>query len=1543
MRKIKLFSLAFAAIAMSLASCVKKEENHLTPDEIFHVVHFETESSETKTTMNIEGSTVNFAWEATDYDAKLQRFHVWENENEAVRVVPTYSTGKISLDASFAGELPVSPQYVGYFNGKVPALQVPRTSTNQYDADSDVLIAESRIEEGQLLFYFKRVVAIGKLTLKGIDEGEILQSVTFELAEDSDQFLTGSLQRDNNGEDGWAWTTTGKKITLNCNIPVTAGNVPVLYFTSVPVTDGQFTVKAVTDKNTYTKEFSKTISLTRGNVKGMSMTLEKDEKPTVDYELTVSHAPSGYNSSASNIYNQDGVVFKAANIMKNGNNQPSGYNASQFIQMKSSQCSLYNDTELSLKTVKIIYQSGTFALQTKAQSSDSWSSSVSGTSGTQVISGLKTTSGSSTIADTDAKAKLNTLTYNLSGKKYFRIQPSATTYVYKIIVTVGESTPTGVKLAAPANLSVNADKQIVWDRVENAVSYNVYINDGAAIPVTDHYYDASTVADGYYNVAVEAVPANSEMFVTSDKATLTNAKFGTPTLATPEPEVAKTDKTVTLRWNVDAHANGYTYTLYKGEDVVESPTANYSVAEGVATLVYSNLSPKTAYSVKVNATLVESPLRYEASEVYTTDDITTLSTINYSVLQNGTYSDQTTCAAVGDPVYFTATPSAGYEFDSVSVTGIEAGDIERAGDIFTFTMPDLAEVTVAVNFKQSGFTLGTSLLDSETDHGTVVIDSPKERYTVTDVIALTVTPEAHYEYASVSAEETGEGTNSIEAILNEETEKYEIRGLHFNAELVAYFNKINYAIAVAEGIANGTVTRGSETATYNQENVSFTVKPATGYDIATVTVSGESGNVEVVAGDTDAQGTHYTFTMPGEPVTINATFDAIVYNITDNSGENGSLSFKVNDAEATTATIGQTVTITVTPAQDWYQLKAGTLKVNGTITPQRDGETNQYTFTMPDANVTVAAQFELVPYEVKDQTLSGTSLSATHGQLKFRVESGSAASTVSATFGQTVTVVPSPVEGYEMSTLKLYQKSTTWSESNKVDYDPEALTFTQPAYAVSAKAEFVKKNYNITNGGVTSGTGSFEIKNSNGDVISSAQMGDVITLDAEYAEGFKVVWTVSDNVTDLKADATDKSKATFTMPAGEVTVSAAIEEVVNTNTAVYTVASTTSVNASGITPTGSSATFKNTYTSNKEQITEGKSQTLTLKGYQGKIIKSITLTMHSNGGAGAGTLSVKAGTTTLASIASATSFNNSAWNGAYTTEYTDVTPAMTNTSYSIKKGEDIVIVIAGTTNSLFCQKFAVEYADDPNYVETYGITLTQPSGGEIEAKVNGSAVTSAVANATVTLNVVTTPTGKTFSAWKVVKKSGGEVAVTGNTFTMPAEEVTVSATFTGGSGGVSEVSGLPESFSLTSGSAKSISGSSNSNATLKPYNNSGTNVSVTGYGSGFAYSSVPQGAYYIITIPNVSVPSDKKVTLTCGGVKTSNSSYVAKYKTAWSLDGSSYTDFGNEVTETATATSRSGEFEAGEINNKTLYIKIYYTQGNNKGNHYLGTVTVSTK
>ena len=140
----------------------------------------------------------------------------------------------------------------------------------------------------------------------------------------------------------------------------------------------------------------------------------------------------------------------------------------------------------------------------------------------------------------------------------------------------------------------------------------------------------------------------------------------------------------------------------------------------------------------------------------------------------------------------------------------------------------------------------------------------------------------------------------------------------------------------------------------------------------------------------------------------------------------------------------------------------------------------------------------------------------------------------------------------------------------------------------------------------------------------------------------------------------------------------------------YKVASTSSVTVSGTAPAGSSATFKNTYTNNKEQITKNNSMTLTLKGYAGYKITGITLLMKSNKSAGTGSFSMKAGSTELSSISSS-AFSNKNWNGSYTQTYTEVKPTMKNADYKIGENENVVITIAASANSLYCQSFKIEY------------------------------------------------------------------------------------------------------------------------------------------------------------------------------------------------------------------------------------------------------------
>lgn len=122
--------------------------------------------------------------------------------------------------------------------------------------------------------------------------------------------------------------------------------------------------------------------------------------------------------------------------------------------------------------------------------------------------------------------------------------------------------------------------------------------------------------------------------------------------------------------------------------------------------------------------------------------------------------------------------------------------------------------------------------------------------------------------------------------------------------------------------------------------------------------------------------------------------------------------------------------------------------------------------------------------------------------------------------------------------------------------------------------------------------------------------------------------------------------------------------------------------------------------------------TLTLSGYNGKKITSITLSMKSNASKGAGYLDVKAGSTVLSSIGSSSSgikFNDELWHGSWTTSFVDVTPTMTNDSYLIQDGEDVTIVIGATANSLYCQSFTLNYVED-GAVVVPAPAFTVPSG-----------------------------------------------------------------------------------------------------------------------------------------------------------------------------------------------------------------------------------------
>ena len=160
------------------------------------------------------------------------------------------------------------------------------------------------------------------------------------------------------------------------------------------------------------------------------------------------------------------------------------------------------------------------------------------------------------------------------------------------------------------------------------------------------------------------------------------------------------------------------------------------------------------------------------------------------------------------------------------------------------------------------------------------------------------------------------------------------------------------------------------------------------------------------------------------------------------------------------------------------------------------------------------------------------------------------------------------------------------------------------------------------------------------------------------------------------------------------------------NTAVYTVATTTSVTPSGVYPGGSSATFANTY-STKDQMTGGNSQTLTLKSFGTVLITNITLSMKSNSSAGAGKLrySTDGGSTwtyLAGSESTGAGFNTASWYKSWSTSYVNVSK---DVAIVTEDGKDLIIMIETTANSLYCQSYSITYTTDK-----FTITYDRGSG-----------------------------------------------------------------------------------------------------------------------------------------------------------------------------------------------------------------------------------------
>ena len=382
---------------------------------------------------------------------------------------------------------------------------------------------------------------------------------------------------------------------------------------------------------------------------------------------------------------------------------------------------------------------------------------------------------------------------------------------------------------------------------------------------------------------------------------------------------------------------------------------------------------------------------------------------------------------------------------------------EKAKTVYTFTMPD-GDVTI--NVEKNAKTYEVKVADANKD--TLKITSPEadlDKVAEGTSVTVVATPKDGYTLTADGVVVTYGDNQTLKATPDtEKANTYTFAMPAGDATVSAAFEEVKkYNVTVAGTVENGTVGVEPKTAAA-KDVVTVTVTPNTNFKYtdgslkATYTDGGTKKEINDFKA-VDGKENTYTFTMPAADVTVSAAFEAVkveTYSVTINPSDNGTVTAdKTADLKA-----GDTVTLTVTPADDMYtlaQLAENGLKVTytdaaGTAQPvevAEGTEANTYTFEMPAADVTVAAQFTVVKYgiEVKVEG-EGTVTFTDDGETRFAE-------------GTKVTAAIKPNGTDYVLTEAMYYVGNTGDNITKAVNDGGGeYTFTMPANHVKIEATF---------------------------------------------------------------------------------------------------------------------------------------------------------------------------------------------------------------------------------------------------------------------------------------------------------------------------------------------------------------------------------------------------------------------------------------------------------------------------------------------------------
>ena len=475
-----------------------------------------------------------------------------------------------------------------------------------FDPDADILVANPEEFDAtqsmkEFTMQYKRVVAVNKIKIKGMTEGDKISSVTIS----SNKPFLGSYNMISD-----AWTNSGNELNLNATsepITVPANGEVSLWFITAPVSDATLSIYVVTDKHQYEKDFTKTISFAANTVTSFATTVansEVIEQPGTNNYVRVDSNGGLTPGQYLLVSEYTGKVFTGIS----STNTKYGIEAEVTISEHSitpeaasaSGAQVLELVDATVTTGKYAFMLGEkYLTWTSGNSLNVASSESQNTNWTITIS-----SGNATIANVADETRI--LLRNCASPRFACYagqtpKDDESGYDFVQLYKLDEGGSTKSPLAKPVIVLSKTENLkgiiVTWSDVTKAANYTVACTGQTAKTIAPGVQTAefSNLEPGTYTVTVTANPANTNRntATTSDEASLEILNYNLPA---PTVTFVAGEDNIVVNWTAVPNASSYTYTVLNGDTVVVEETNTESL-----TFTASGLTENTTYTFKIKS------------------------------------------------------------------------------------------------------------------------------------------------------------------------------------------------------------------------------------------------------------------------------------------------------------------------------------------------------------------------------------------------------------------------------------------------------------------------------------------------------------------------------------------------------------------------------------------------------------------------------------------------------------------------------------------------------------------------------------------------------------------------------------------------------------------------------------------------------------------------------------------------------------------------------------------------------------------------------